>query len=459
MASFRFTVATFLLLCSIGFAEELTVKRVDPPNWWTGMRFNEIQLMLYGRGLADCEVSFDSKQLEVVKVTSTENSHYLFVDLRLPKELAPGDYSYKVKSGSEEVTKVLSILPRDTSQPRHQGFSNKDTIYLITPDRFANGDRGNDRAPGVLDEYDPSNVRMRHGGDLRGIIDHLDYIQDLGVTAIWLNPVLENRGVNSYHGYKTTDLYRIDPRFGANAEYKEFVDKAHTKGLKVIFDHVANHIGIRHPWIADLPEKDWLNGSVEDHLLEKHYLLSVTDPHSDPKTQQELKTFWFVDRMPDLNQRNPLLAKYLVQNSIWWIEYSGIDGIREDTYPYADQAFLAAWAKAIRDEFPHFNIVGEIWATKSAYIAHFQDKTILPRHFETNLPAVMDFPLMQAFRGFLDGTGKLSDVYAVYAQDFLYTDVNNLLVFADNHDTTRAIFHAKENTERVKLVLSILLTN
>ena len=432
---------------------------MEPPNWWAGMKYRNVQLMLYGDGLAQLSVRSPDPNLKVKSVSKLGHANYAFVDLELNKQLQPGTYELICTSGGVSKTVSFPVHARTERGRRHQGFSQRDAIYLITPDRFANGDTSNDRVDGVLDEFDPTQDRMRHGGDLRGIIDHLDYIQDLGFTAIWLNPVLENSGINSYHGYKATDLYKIDPRFGSNEEYKEFVEAAHQRGLKVIFDHVANHIGIRHPWVKNLPTKDWLNDSVEDHLSEKHYLLSLTDPHAEPQARKELKTFWFVDRMPDLNQRNPWLAKYLIQNSIWWIEFTGLDGIREDTYPYADQQFLTDWAKAIRAEYPNFNIVGEIWATKSAYIAHFQDKTVLPRDFETHLPAVMDFPLMQSFRSFLDSSGKLSDVYAVYAQDFLYTDINNLLVFTDNHDTTRAIFHAKEDADRVKLVLSILLTN
>ena len=308
-----------------------------------------------------------------------------------------------------------------------------------------------------MDEFDPNRNEMRHGGDLKGVIDHLDYLQELGITALWLNPVLENNGKNSYHGYKATDLYRIDPRFGSNEDYRELAKQAHARGIKLIFDHIANHIGIRHPWVKHRPTEDWFNGTVENHLSDKHYLLSVSDPHADPSSRKELKSFWFVDSMPDLNQRDPRLAKYLIQNSIWWIEYAGLDGIREDTYPYADQAFLSRWAKEIRAQYPEFNIVGEIWATKSSFIAQFQERSVLPRDFETNLPAVMDFPLMQSFRAFLDGSGKMRDIHATYSQDFLFSDPNNLLVFLDNHDSARGYFIAKKKEKRVKTCLAIMM--
>ena len=451
--------ALCLSVVSRASGQSIRVDKIEPPNWWVGMKHNRVQLMVNGSDLSDCQVESNHRGLKVVGVEPVGNPNYTFVNIEVSPSLPPGDYELRFKvPGQDSASFSFPVLSRSDSSNRHQGFSHRDVIYLITPDRFANGDPANDRAPGTLDEFDPGQHAKRHGGDLQGIIDHLDYLQDLGVTALWLNPVLENRGINSYHGYKTTDWYKIDPRFGTNEDYRTLVEAAHRKGMKIIFDHVANHIGIRHPWIKNLPEPDWLNGSVEDHLLEKHYLLSLSDPHADPNSKRELKDFWFVDRMPDLNQRNPRLAKYLIQNSIWWIEYSGLDGIREDTYPYVDQNFMAKWAKAIRLEYPDFNIVGEIWATHSAYIAQFQERTILPRDFETHLPAVMDFPLMEAVRRFLDGSGKLRDLHAVYAQDFLFTDVNNLLVFGDNHDTPRMMFVANENVARVKLALTLLLT-
>ena len=446
------------LCCAPVWGQALRVDKVEPPNWWTGMRWNRLQLMLYGEGLCEISARFEDPRLKLHRIDSVPNPHYAFVEFEIPRDLPEGIYPLAVRRGTDVVRIDYPIRARAKDPNSQQGFSADDVIYLITPDRFANGDPSNDRAAGTLDEYDPAEPGMRHGGDLQGIMDHLDYIRDLGATAIWLNPVLENRGINSYHGYKATDLYRVDPRFGTNELYKSFVDEAHRRGLKVIFDHVNNHIGIRHPWIDDLPTPDWIHGSVDDHAGDKHYLMAITDPHADHQSTRLLKTFWFVDRMPDLNQRNPLLAKYRIQNTLWWIEYTGLDGIREDTYPYVDQDYLARWARVIRDEYPKFNIVGEIWGVKPAFVAQFQEKSVLPRDFETNLPAVMDFPLMEAFRRFLDGTGKLRDIYEVYAQDFLYADPQNLLVFLDNHDTPRGIFIAHGDVRRVEVALTIMLT-
>jgi glycosidase len=386
------------------------------------------------------------------------NPSYAFVDIEIPPDLMPRTYVLVVGNGKDQSSINFPVLARNSDPRRHGGFGPRDVVYLITPDRFANGDPSNDRAEDRFDEFDASDPSKRHGGDLQGIIDRLDYLQDLGVTALWLNPVLENDGKLSYHGYKTTDYYRIDPRFGSNEDYRRLVRAAHERGLKIIFDHINNHIGINHPWLKNLPADDWLNGSVENHLSNKHYIPSVFDPHADDRTREMLRTFWFVDEMPDLNQKNPYLARYLIQNTLWWIEFSGMDGIREDTYPYPEPVFLSEWACAILTEYPGFNIVGEIYSESSALISRFQKGTIFPRALTTNLPSVMDFPLMIAYRDFIQDTGTLKDVYEVFAVDFLYGEPDNLLTFLDNHDTTRAIYISDGRSERVRLCLGMLLT-
>lgn len=422
------------------------------------MQLQDVQLMLYGTDLNQLSARFEDQRIKVLSIHTLPNPSYAFINIQIPTDLPAGSYTLHLSNTEGQTSVDYAILERENNENRHQGFGPEDVIYLITPDRFANGDAGNDRVDGLLDEYNPAENGKRHGGDLQGIIDHLDYLADLGITALWLNPVLENRGRNSYHGYAATDLYRIDPRFGSNADYKRLVDEAHRRGLKVIFDHVNNHIGIHHPWIENLPMPDWLNGTVADHTLHKHYKLAPTDPHADPHSDELLRTFWFVDAMPDLNLTNPYLATYRIQNTLWWIEYSGIDGIREDTYPYTDQAYLANWAQAIMASYPDFNIVGEIWELEPAYLSLFQEKSKLPRDFETHLPAVMDFPLSDAFRNYLTGSGKLADIYKVISQDFVYTDINNLLTLFDNHDMARGIFIANGDQQKLRQVLAMLLT-
>ena len=452
-----FTLCLNLLLTGAVWAQNVQIDKIEPPNWWVGMQWSSLQLMLYGDHLNGCTAHFEDERLQIRTITTLTNPHYAFVEVVIPPDLPPDVYTLIVENNGTETQVDYPIHQREKTDGRNRGFDQQDVIYLITPDRFANGEQANDQIAG-LGDFDPTEAGKRHGGDLEGIIDHLDFLADLGVTALWLNPVLENNGPNSYHGYAATDLYRIDPRFGTNEDYRRLVVEAHQRGLKVIFDHVNNHIGINHPWMSDLPVPDWVNGSLADHLKEKHYLLSITDPYAAPNSVQLQKTFWFVDAMPDLNQRNPQLAQYLIQNTLWWMEYTGLDGIREDTYPYPDQAFLADWADAILTEYPMSNIVGEIWALQPAYIAQFQRKSHFARDFTTNLPTVMDFPLSEALRAYLRGEDRLRDVYDVLAQDFVYTDPTRIMTFLDNHDMTRAAYEARGHTDRLKQALTILLT-
>lgn len=434
------------------------VHNVEPPNWWAKMPVDRIQLMVYGEHLDGITARFAEPELRVLGVSTLPNSTYSFIDIEISDEAPAGVYTLVIARGEAATSVEYPIHAREVAGNRHQGFGVEDVIYLITPDRFANGLPENDVVPGIRDDFDPSQHHMRHGGDLQGLIDRLGYLEDLGVTALWLNPILENDVQNSYHGYQATDLYRIDPRYGSNADFKRLVDEAHRRGLKIIFDHVNNHIGIGHPWVDNPPMDDWFNGAVDRHASSKHYKMAPADPHADPYSDELLKTFWFVDSMPDLNQRNPFLARYRIQNTLWWIEYSGMDGIREDTYPYSDQAFLAEWAKTIRSVYPEFNIVGEIWETKPAYLSLFQKRSRLPRDFETHLPAIMDFPLAEAFRNYLTGDGELEDIYKVLAQDFVYTDLNNIMTLFDNHDMARGIYIAEGDVPRLKQVLTMLLT-
>lgn len=446
-----------LCLLSSSVQAQLSINKVEPPNWWAGMRWSRVQLMVYGNDLQGVTAAFTDARLKVAAVHHLSSSHHAFIDVDVPSDLPTGNYTLVLRKNGQEKSINYPIQTRQTAPNLHQGFSPSDVIYLIAPDRFANGNTANDQVAG-LGDFDPNSPAKRHGGDLEGIISRLDYLKDLGITTLWLMPVLENSGQYSYHGYAATDLYRIDPRLGTNEDYRRLVQEAHRRGMKVVYDHVANHIGSTHPWMSQLPAADWLNGSTENHLSDKHYLMAVTDPYAAPVLSEQMRTFWFVDQMPDLNQRNPFLANYLIQNTLWWMEYTGLDGVREDTYPYPDQAFMARWAEALLQEYPHSNIVGEIWANSPAYLAQFQKESILPRNFETNLPAVMDFPLCEAFRAYLQGKGPLRGVYDVLAQDFLYTDPDNLLVFMDNHDMSRGSFVAQGRTDLIKQVLTMTLT-
>ena len=455
----RKTILLFLLAYLNIFSQDLIINKVEPPNWWAGMKLNKIQLLVYGKNLSGFSVSANTNNIKVGSIHFLANKDYSIIDLNISPNASAGSYKLSFKKGGQNVSVDFPLLKRDPSKKIHQGFGVEDVVYLIMPDRFSDGDPGNNEMPGMQNEYLPNSPNGRHGGDIQGIINHLNYFTDLGVTSLWLTPVLENNKSISYHGYAATDLYQVDRRLGANEKYKELVDKAHAQGLKIIYDHVSNHIGTKHAWIDNPPMPDWINGTKEKHLNTWHDKMIDFDIHGAAITNEYLRKGWFVDDMADLNQQNKYVKNYLIQNSIWWIEYSGIDGIREDTYPYADQKFLSEWAKAIMNEYPHFNIVGEVWTGETAFLAAFQKDSKLNKGINTNLPVVTDFGIQNAYADFLEGRSNLYRIYETSTKDFLYENPNNILTFADNHDIPRMMFVSKENSAKVKIVLTHLLTS
>ena len=448
-----------LVFIQILNAGELKINKVEPPNWWQGMKLKNIQLMVYGENLSGSEVVVPEKNIKVDQVHESDNPAYLFVDIELSENILPGNYDFLFIKNDDTTIVTYSILKREKSEGKYQGFDNSDVVYLITPDRFANGDTSNDEVEGMINDFDPGQPIKRHGGDIKGILDHLDYLKDLGITTLWVNPLVENNINVSYHGYSATDFYKIDPRFGSNELYKQLVREAHQRGLKIIWDHVSNHIGVTHPWMKSLPSKSWIHGSVENHLLAQHNKMVLSDIHADSLTYKYLTEGWFVDSMPDLNQRNAFVKNYIIENTIWWIEYSGMDGIREDTYPYSDQKFLSDWAGAILTEYPHFNIVGEVWTGQQAFLAYFQKGSYLPRDYDSNLPSVTDFGFRDVVSGYLKGEQNLYDIFQMFSKDFLYPQPDNLLTFIDNHDVERIMYAANGNIEKAKIALTILLTS
>lgn len=449
-----------MLFAASSFAQSPRVAKVEPPNWWTGMKRDTVQLMLYGENLHDVKARSSSPHLKIIRTHTLSNPSYAFVDVEISKSAKPGEYTLTVGSPTGSATFTFPLVARRRSPSEHQGFDPSDVIYLITPDRFANGDTTNDNMPGMPDSLKPDHPYGRHGGDLQGIISKLDYLQDLGITALWLNPVVENNTTAaSYHGYAATDLYTIDARFGSNEMFALLVREAHKRRLKVIMDHVNNHISISHPWLSNLPTPDWLNGTREQHQKAFHSKVELHDPHSDTLIKQKATLGWFSEGMPDLNQRTPFVANYLIQNTIWWIEFSGIDGIREDTYPYIDPEFRARWCRAILDEYPQFNIVGEVWITDPAYLAPYQRNTFVPMRFDPQLPSITDFGLFDAFmKTFADPAGKIEHVFYCLTKDFLYPDPSNLVTFLDNHDIRRIMYNVNGDVKRFKLALTLLLT-
>ncbi|MGB5895086.1 MAG: alpha-amylase family glycosyl hydrolase, partial [Ignavibacteriaceae bacterium] len=452
-------IIIFVLLCfPISFSQDFTISKIEPPNWWIGMKQDTLQLKFYGNDIQDADVFLKSDNVRIIKHHLTQNSDYLFLDIVIPSDAEPGNYTFTFISENDAYDFDYTILKRENESASHNGFTNEDVIYLIFTDRFCDGNPDNNTIGDSLDEFTSTDLDGRHGGDIEGIISNLDYLSDLGVTALWITPILENNMWMSYHGYAATDLYKIDQRFGSNVLYKHLVEESHKRGLKIILDHVSNHIGINHTWVKNLPMGDWFNGTVENHISAKHDKMAFLDIHGDSTIVKFTTEGWFQDYMPDLNQRNPYLKKYLIQNTLWWIEYSGLDGIREDTYPYADQNYLSEWAEAILEEYPNFNIVGEVWKGVPSIISGYQTNSPVRKlDFDSNLPAVTDFALADAIRWYLNDEKSIYHFYETLAQDIVYNDPDNLLVFMDNHDIERATYIADGNVNKVKIALNLLL--
>lgn len=455
------------------------VTRIDPTNWFAEMQDPTLQLMVYGKDIKFADVTTDYPNVKIDSLVRLDSPNYLLVYLNL-KGAKPGEVTltFSNKNG-KKTTKKFQLKAREMAGVDRKGFDISDVLYMLMPDRFANGNPKNDVIKGMEDQLcDRNEPSLRHGGDLEGLRQHLDYFTDLGVTALWLTPVLENDrpadgGKHStYHGYATTDYYRVDPRFGTNEEYKALVDECHKKGLKVVMDMIFNHCGDYHPWakhtridengktIKDYPSKDWFN-SPNYGLQTSYKLTPVLDPYASKVDMKETVDGWFVPSMPDLNQRNPHVIKYLIQNSIWWIETVGIDGIRMDTYPYADRQAMADWMKVLNKEYPNFNTVGETWVTEPAYTAAWQKDSKLS-DINSNLKTVMDFAffdrLSQAKNEETDDWWKgWNRIYNSLCYDYLYTDPSSVMAFIENHDTDRYLGNGKDSTA-LKQAYALLLT-
>jgi glycosidase len=462
------------LLLSIATCEaathgDSTIQRVAPPNWWTGFRESALQLMIYGEGIAAFTPAIDHAGVRLTKVDRVKSPNYLFLYLEIGEDVQPGSFNIRFESDGETLVHSYPLLARHPDPARHaKGFGPQDAIYLITPDRFANGDPANDTVAGMGDEADRGNPGGRHGGDIQGIIDALPYIADMGFTAIWLNPLLENRMPEySYHGYSTTDFYRVDPLYGRNELYLELVSTARKQGIGVIMDMIVNHIGSGHWWMDDLPTGDWLNFQQEP-VITSHEHITDQDPYASEYDKRMFSDGWFVFTMPDLNQRNPLLADYLTQNALWWIEYLGLAGIRMDTYPYPDKHYMTEWTRRVMLEYPDFKVVGEEWTANAAAVAYWQAGNKNRDGYISYLSSLMDFPLQENMRLALvteDGA-KLDDgsqaglmkLYLALANDFLYPSPNDLVIFPDNHDMNRIFEQVGHDYDLFRMALAYVLT-
>ena len=371
------SVAITLISFSFGLispytAEAASLERVEPPFWWQGFKHQELQLLVHGENIAELAPSIEYKGVRVARIERVENDNYLFVYLNIDSTAKAGLIDIHFNGHDQKLTHKYELRVKNPDPAHTRGFSSADSIYLITPDRFANGDTSNDTVPGFGDPLKRDDDYGRHGGDLAGMMNSLDYIADMGFTAIWLNPILENAmPESSYHGYATTDFYRVDPRFGSNAEYRGFVAAAKSKGLGTIMDMIVNHTGGNYWWMDDLPQPDWIN-FADDYHQTSSAKTTILDPYASDYDKTIYSDGWYVESMPDLNQRNPLLAEYLIQNSIWWIEYLGLTGIRMDTYSFSDRNFLSDWTGRIMDEYPLFNITGEETGENPALLAYWQ---------------------------------------------------------------------------------------
>ena len=439
------------------------IERVEPLSWWTEMK-TPLQLLVKGEDISSWDVFIEGgKGVEVSAVHKSDSPDYLFVDVKISGNAGPGTYYIVFRNGSETFKYPYEIAARQEGSAARKSFTTADMIYLIMPDRFANGDPSNDATEDTAEKPDRKEYFGRHGGDIQGIIDHLDYIAGLGATAIWNTPLLlDNEPEGSYHGYACADYYHVDPRFGSNGLYREFVGKAHEKGLKVIMDIVTNHCGTAHWWMQDLPFKDWIHVFPEYTGTNVCFSTNM-DPNASQYDLNLQESGWFVPSMPDMNLNNPYVLNYFKQWAVWWIEYSGLDGFRVDTYPYNEKEPMSEWCAAILNEYPDFNIVGECWTSSIPQLAYWQGGNANKDGFDSHLPSIMDFPLQEAiWKGVPTdsqawGEG-MTKVYDCLSHDFVYHDLSKMMIFPGNHDTDRIGDVLKHNADRHRIVMAMMAT-
>ena len=476
-------ISLALLMSTMSMNAAVSVDRIEPTNWYVGMKDTSLQLMVYGKDVRNADVEINYPGVRIDSIARLDSPNYLLVYLHIDGAKA-GEMTLNFKQGKQSKKVKYELRDRAMAGDKRIGFTNEDVLYMLMPDRFANGNPQNDVIKTMRDKTCDRNApSLRHGGDLEGIRQHLNYFKELGVTTLWFTPVLENDNPSdgkssSYHGYATTDYYKVDPRFGTNDEYKRLIDEAHQNGLKVVMDMIFNHCGYYHPWVADLPSKDWLNtpewledqakgnkdGIIktnEKYLQTNGKLTTVFDPYASKFDLHQTVDGWFVPTMPDLNQRNPHVLKYLIQNSEWWIETVGIDGIRMDTYPYADADAMALWMKTINNEYPNFNTVGEAWVTEPAYTAALQKDSKLSEK-NSHLKTVMDFAFFDRINQAKneetdDWFSGMNRVYNVFCYDYLYPNPKSVMAFVENHDTDRFLGEGKD-TVALKQAMALLLT-
>ena len=458
----------FVILLFVTTTIFAQIEKIEPAFWWSGMQNTSLQLLCYGKNIAQYDVAI-SDTIPILNIRKTENPNYLFITINT-ENIAPKTFEIQfLKKGKVKFSRPYELKQRRKNAALRKGFDASDVIYLIMPDRFANGNPNNDSQPEMSEKANRNFSGGRHGGDIQGIINHLDYIKELGATALWSTPLLEdNEPTYSYHGYAQSNLYKIDPRYGSNKDYQQLAAALHRRDMKLIMDYVTNHWGSKHWMIQDLPTADWIHNwpDGEKGFQRSNYRMTTQyDPNVSQQDAQACMNGWFDTSMPDMNQQNPLLLKYITQNAIWWIEYANLDGFRVDTYSYNDKEAIAKWTKAIMDEYPNFNIVGEVWMHSQAQISYWQKDSKIGAidSYNSNLPSVMDFTLHDAITTVFNEEqptwyNGMIKVYENFVNDFLYPNPNNILVFAGNHDTNRINEIYQNDIQKYKLALTLIAT-
>lgn len=457
-----FLISLILLSGFNSFAQKL--ERIEPMFWFAGMHNPKLQLLVHGENIATSNVTLSYPGVKLVKVNKVENPNYLFLDLELSSAVKAGTFPINFTAKGKKIfSYTYELKNRDKSAGRIQGVTQKDFIYLLMPDRFSNGDKSNDVVQGLAETaLNRDSMYYRHGGDIQGVINHLDYLKDLGITTVWMTPEIENDMAKaSYHGYAVTDHYKIDPRYGTNELFKKYVETAHAKGMKVIKDIVHNHIGTGHWFFKDLPMKSWVH-QWPTYTQTSYRDQTVMDIHAAAADRKKMLDGWFVPSMPDLDQTNPYVQNYLTQNHIWWIEYAGIDGLRLDTYAYNDPVYMADWALKLKAEFPHLSVFGETLVTAVPNQAYFTEGNTVSRGFDTHLQGITDAVLKDAIyegingkNGWVDGINR---IYAILSHDFLYKNPSTNCIFLDNHDMSRFYSMVGEDFDKYKMGMALLLT-
>jgi len=452
-----------LLLFQNSFSAEIELQRVEPMFWWAGMKNPKLQVLVYGKNIADTKVDFNYEGINLESVTRVENPNYLFLNLHISEKAKVGKFTISFKKNNKDLLSYeYELKQRVNNSALREGFGSEDVMYLIMPDRFSNGNTENDNIEGMLEKANRKDPNGRHGGDLQGIINKLDYLSELGVTSLWINPVQENNNQKySYHGYAISDLYKVDARLGDNNLYKELVEKAHKKDLRIVMDLIMNHLATEHFTIKDRPMHNWVHETPEFRRSNFRGSLNL-DPYISNYDQEILLNGWFDTNMGDLDQTNPLVANYLIQASIWWVEFSGIDGIRMDTQVYPDKKFMSDWAAAVRNEYPNFSIVGEVWIEQASYLSYFQGNAHNIDGYQSNLTSVTDFPLLKAMQSAFNETDSWNDgllrLFNTLGEDFLFSDPNQNLIFLDNHDLSRYFSVVNKDLRKMKMATAFLLT-